>query len=91
MRDYIMERAKRNGEYIVKTGCTVRICASHFSISKSTVHKDVTDRLAEIDYALFKKVQKVLGINLSERHLRGGNATKIKYESKKHRPKQQIK
>ena len=83
MRDYIIERAKKSGEYIVKTGCTVRICAAHFSVSKSTVHKDVTERLAAIDYALFKKVQKVLGINLSERHLRGGNATKIKYKARK--------
>ena len=85
MREYIIERTRRNGEYIAETGCTVRACAAHFSISKSTVHKDVTDRLAAIDYALFRKVQKVLGINLSERHLRGGNATKIKYQDKKER------
>lgn len=81
MREYILERAKRCGEYIVKTGCTVRICAAHFCISKSTVHKDVTDRLMEIDVTLYKKVQKILDVNLKERHLRGGNATKIKYEN----------
>ncbi len=85
MREYIMERAKKCGEYIVKTGCTVRACAAHFQISKSTVHKDVTERLCCVDYALYKSVQKVLGINLSERHLRGGIATKIKYESQKER------
>ena len=85
MREYILERAKKCGEYIVKTGCTVRACASHFEISKSTVHKDVTERLKLFDYSLYKSVQKILGINLSERHLRGGIATKIKYESQKER------
>lgn len=79
MWDYIEERAKKSGEYIAETGCTVRACATHFGISKSTVHKDVTERLPSIDPSLYKKVQKVLGVNLSQRHIRGGDATKKKY------------
>ncbi len=83
MQDYIGERARKNGEYIAETGCTVRACAAHFAISKSTVHKDVTERLFYLDPTLYKRVQKVLGINLSQRHLRGGNATKLKYEKQR--------
>lgn len=81
----IEERTRRSGEYIAKTGCTVRACASRFGISKSTVHKDVTERLCAIDPSLFEKVQKVLDKNLSERHLRGGNATKKMYELRRKR------
>ena len=76
----IEERAKRNGEYIVKTGCTVRACAKTLGASKSTVHKDVTERLRFIDPDLYERVKKVLEFNLSERHLRGGDATRRKYE-----------
>ena len=79
----IEERAKRNGEYIVATGCTVRACAEKLGASKSTVHKDVTERLAAIDPELFERVKKVLDYNLSERHLRGGDATRKKYEAKR--------
>lgn len=79
MWDYIEDRTRKNGAYIAETGCTVRACAAHFGVSKSTVHKDVTQRLPLIDPALSKRVQKVLGVNLSERHLRGGNATREKY------------
>ena len=80
MWDYIEERAKKCAEYIVKTGCTVRACSAHFDISKSTVHKDVSERLYHIDRALYEKTRHVLDLNLSERHIRGGNATKEKYE-----------
>jgi putative DeoR family transcriptional regulator (stage III sporulation protein D) len=69
--------------YIIDTGKTVRETASVFKISKSTVHKDCTERLVEIDKDLFKKVKKVLNVNLSERHIRGGEATKRKYLNKK--------
>ena len=79
MWDYIEEQAKKCAEYIVKTGCTVRACSAHFDISKSTVHKDVAERLKYIDEELFEKVQNVLALNLSERHLRGGDATRKKY------------
>ena len=83
MWDYIEERAKKCAEYIVETGCTVRACSAHFDISKSTVHKDVADRLKYIDEDLFKRVQNVLALNLSERHLRGGDATRKKYLQKR--------
>lgn len=72
-------RILAEAEYIVKTNSTVRACAKHFGISKSTVHKDVTERLAETDKELCEKVRKVLDKNLSERHIRGGLATRSKY------------
>ena len=83
MWEYIKERAMQCAEYIVETGCTVRACSAHFSISKSTVHKDVTERLQAIDEELYDKVRKILNVNLSERHIRGGIATKEKYRDKK--------
>ena len=83
MWEYIRERAIQCAEYIVETGCTVRACSAHFSISKSTVHKDVTERLQEIDEELYEKVRGILEFNLSERHIRGGIATKEKYKEKK--------
>lgn len=73
-------RILAEAEYIVKTNSTVRACAQHFGISKSTVHKDVTERLKEIDNNLFESVREVLDKNLSERHIRGGLATRRKYE-----------
>ena len=79
MWEYIEERIVKCAEYIVETGCTVRACSAHFSISKSTVHKDVSERLQEIDKQLFEKVRAVLDFNLSERHIRGGIATREKY------------
>ena len=82
MWDYIEERVIRCAEYIVETGCTVRACSAHFSISKSTVHKDVTERLRYLDEELFERVRRVLNVNLSERHIRGGNATREKYVAK---------
>lgn len=79
MQDYISERVIGEGRYIMETGSTVRAAAEHFSISKSTVHKDVTERLKAIDKRLYEKVRRVLDKNLSERHIRGGIATKNKY------------
>ena len=79
MWEYMERRVRQGAEYILVTGETVRACAEHFGISKSTVHKDITERLAEIDGELCEKVRKVLDRNLSERHIRGGNATKRKY------------
>ncbi len=69
--------------YLIEQKSTVRSTAAVFGISKSTVHKDVTGRLRRIDPALYAEVQKVLECNKSERHIRGGNATKRKYESAK--------
>ncbi len=80
MWDYISERVIKEAEYIKESGATVRAAAVHFKISKSTVHKDVAERLKEIDKQLFKDVRKVLNKNLSERHIRGGMATKNKYK-----------
>jgi putative DeoR family transcriptional regulator (stage III sporulation protein D) len=78
--EYIEERVIRCAEYIVETGCTVRACSAHFSISKSTVHKDVSERLRYIDAELYEQVREVLNLNLSERHIRGGLATRDKYK-----------
>ena len=83
MWEYIEERVIRCAEYIVETGCTVRACSAHFSISKSTVHKDVSERLEMIDEDLFEEVRAVLDTNLNERHIRGGDATRRKYLSQK--------
>ena len=76
-------RARQCADYILKTGTTVRECAKHFNISKSTVHKDVTERLKEVDLLLWGEVQKVLRKNLAERHIRGGDATRRKYSARK--------
>ncbi len=70
-----MEIAK----YIIDNNTTVRQAAKHFGISKSTVHKDCTERLAQVSPALAAEVRKVLDVNKSERHIRGGMATKEKY------------
>ena len=83
MWDYIEDRVLKCAAYIVETGCTVRACSAHFSISKSTVHKDVAERLKYIDEVLFEEVREVLERNLNERHIRGGLATKEKYQKPK--------
>ena len=70
-------------EYIVAHGATVRDAARFFGISKSTVHKDVTAELSRVNEALFDEVREVLEKNKSERHLRGGEATRKKYSKKK--------
>ena len=82
MWDYIEERARKCAEYIVATGCTVRACSAHFSVSKSTVHKDVSERLKYIDKKLYEQARAVLNQNLNERHIRGGIATREKYITK---------
>ena len=85
MWNYIEERVLQCAEYIVETGCTVRACSAHFSVSKSTVHKDVSERLKYIDADLYEKVRKVLTLNLNERHIRGGIDTKEKYTTKRNK------
>jgi putative DeoR family transcriptional regulator (stage III sporulation protein D) len=80
---YISESKERCiilGEYLVETGSTVRAAAKKFGISKSTVHKDVTQILKRYDKGLYNDVKKILEQNKLERHLRGGEATRIKYE-----------
>lgn len=83
MQKDIFDRVKKEAEYIVETGATVRETAKVFSWGKSTVHKDVTERLYCINKSLYKKVQKVLQKNLSLRHIRGGEATRQKYLKQK--------
>ena len=79
MRDYIEQRALEIGNYIIEEGATVRQAAKKFGISKSTVHKDVTERLECVNKSLARQARKVLDKNKSERHIRGGQATKAKY------------
>ncbi|NLL78162.1 MAG: sporulation transcriptional regulator SpoIIID [Clostridiales bacterium] len=79
MKDYIEERAIDIANYIIENNATVRQTAKQFGISKSTVHKDVTDRLRQINPVLAKEARKVLDVNKSERHIRGGLATREKY------------
>ena len=80
MKDYIEERAVAIANYIIDHNATVRQTAKKFGISKSTVHKDLTERLPKISPQLFKSVKEVLEENKRERHIRGGIATKHKYE-----------
>lgn len=77
----VEERACELAEYIIENRATVRAAAKRFGISKSTVHKDVTERLRDIDLSLYSKVREILIENKSERHIRGGMATKQKYEN----------
>lgn len=79
MKEYIEERAIGVANYIIEHNATVRQAAKQFGISKSTVHKDVTERLLLINPGLAKSARKVLDVNKSERHIRGGMATKEKY------------
>lgn len=79
MKGYIEERAVSLANYIIENNATVRQTAKEFGISKSTVHKDVTERLKIVNPALAKKTRCVLDVNKSERHIRGGLATKEKY------------
>ncbi len=82
MRDYIRKRVVDVSLYIVKTKATVRQAATVFGVSKSTIHKDVTERLPRINQELAAQVKKVLELNKSERHIRGGEATRRKYSGK---------
>ena len=79
-KDYIEERVLELAGYIIETGATVRAAAKKFRISKSTVHKDITERLLEINPGLAAQVKTVLDNNKAERHIRGGLATKEKYQ-----------
>lgn len=79
MKGYIEERAIKTAEYIIETKATVRQTARKFGVSKSTVHKDVTTRLAQINPNLAQEAREVLEVNKKERHIRGGLATREKY------------
>lgn len=83
MKGIVEERARALGEYICESKATVRKTAQKFGVSKSTVHKDVTGRLKTINPALYREVRRILDTNKSERHIRGGLATKNKYLKEK--------
>ena len=80
MTDTLEKRACELAVYMIETGATVRAAARHFGISKSTVHKDISYRLKQYNYTLYQQVRQVLDTNKQERHIRGGMATKRKYQ-----------
>ncbi|HPT91423.1 MAG TPA: sporulation transcriptional regulator SpoIIID [Acetivibrio sp.] len=82
MKGYIEERAVELANYIIENKATVRAAAKKFGISKSTVHKDVTERLVQINSVLAEEAKAVLDKNKAERHIRGGLATRAKYKGK---------
>ena len=82
MQESIEARAVRLAEYIIENDSTVRAAAKQFGVSKSTVHKDITQRLEKLDGALWAEAKAVLERNKAERHIRGGIATRIKYKGK---------
>ena len=84
MTDTIDKRARELAEYVLQTGATVRAAAEQFGVSKSTVHKDLTQRLEQTDRLLWLRVRAVLEQNKAERHLRGGEATRRRYAEKRH-------
>ncbi|MBQ6851677.1 MAG: sporulation transcriptional regulator SpoIIID [Oscillospiraceae bacterium] len=79
MADTIEKRACELAVYIIETGATVRTAAQHFGISKSTVHKDLSQRLPQYNKLLYTQVRRVLDLNKAQRHIRGGMATREKY------------
>lgn len=83
MTDTIDERACELAVYMIQTGATVRAAAKHFGVSKSTVHKDLSQRLPKCNKRLYQQVRKILDINKAQRHIRGGMATKEKYKKQK--------
>ena len=80
MSDTIEQRACELAVYLIETGATVRAAAKHFGISKSTVHKDLSQRLPKYHPVLYDQVRKILDLNKKERHIRGGMATRRKYK-----------
>ena len=80
MSDTIEDRVRELAVYIIETGATVRAAARHFGISKSTVHKDLQERLPQHNKRLYKQVRQVLDNNKAQRHIRGGMATRQKYK-----------
>ena len=83
IRDYIEDRVFEIAQYILDTNCTVRAAAKKFEVSKSTVHKDLVERLPQLSQGMAEEVRKILDENKAERHIRGGLATKAKYEAER--------
>ena len=83
MTDTMEQRACQLAVYMIETGATVRAAAKHFGISKSTVHKDLTQRLRQYNRVLYEQVRLILEENKAQRHIRGGMATREKYLARK--------
>ena len=81
MKDYIEERVLGGAKYIIDSKSTIRKTAMAFGVSKSTIHKDMTERLPKINPIIAKEAKHILDLNKAERHIRGGKATKMKYSS----------
>lgn len=80
MKDYIEERVLEVARYIIESKDTIRKTAKVFGVSKSTIHKDMTERLPKINQSIAEETYTILELNKSERHIRGGEATKLKYK-----------
>ena len=83
MRENLEQRAEELAVFSLETHSTIRAAAKHFGVSKSTVHKDLTERLEQVNRPLWMQVKKILAQNKAERHIRGGNATRAKYEKRR--------
>ena len=81
MKDYIEERVLEVAQYIIDSKATIRKTARVFGVSKSTIHKDMTERLPKINPSIAEEAKIILDLNKSERHIRGGKATKLKYKT----------
>lgn len=81
MKDYIEERVLEVAKYIIDSRATIRKTAKIFGVSKSTVHKDITERLPKINPQIAKEAKEILDLNKAERHIRGGRSTKMKYKT----------
>lgn len=81
MKDYIEERVLDVANYIIDSKATIRKTAKVFGVSKSTIHKDMTERLPKINPGIAQEAKTILDLNKSERHIRGGKATKLKYKA----------
>ncbi|MFZ5975733.1 MAG: sporulation transcriptional regulator SpoIIID [Bacillota bacterium] len=87
MKDYIEKRALEIAQHIIETGATVREAARAHKVSKSTVHKDMSERLPRINAQMHKQVKRILEKNKAERHIRGGKATYLKYKNGYKKPR----
>ncbi|WP_035294661.1 MULTISPECIES: sporulation transcriptional regulator SpoIIID [Clostridiaceae] len=81
MKDYIEERVMEVAEYIISSKSTIRKTAKAFGVSKSTIHKDMTERLPKLNPQIAREAKNILDLNKAERHIRGGKATKMKYKA----------
>jgi putative DeoR family transcriptional regulator (stage III sporulation protein D) len=81
LKDYIEDRVLEVAKYIIESEATIRKTASVFGVSKSTIHKDMTERLPKINAQIAEEAKNILDLNKAERHIRGGKATKMKYKT----------